>query len=77
MVFIKVGSITNVPVNTMRGVLAEGKEVLVANINGKIYAIGNTCTHMGCKISGGTLHIREGNHRAKVLCVRAMDLSSI
>jgi len=55
MVFIKIGPVKSVPSGTMTGVNAEGKEVLVANVNGKFYAIGNKCTHMGCKVSGGKI----------------------
>ena len=56
MVFIKIGPVKSVPSGTMTGVNAEGKEVLVAHVNGKFYAIGNKCTHMGCKVSGGKIH---------------------
>jgi nitrite reductase/ring-hydroxylating ferredoxin subunit len=41
--------------NEMRGVQADGKNILVANIGGEYYAIGNVCTHMGCSLSDGTL----------------------
>ncbi len=40
---------------TMAGTRAGGKEVLVANVDGKFYAIGNVCTHMGCTVSDGVL----------------------
>ncbi len=33
----------------------DGKSILVANVGGKFYAIGNICTHMGCRLSEGTL----------------------
>ncbi len=39
----------------MIGIEKEGKSILVANVNGAYYAIGNICTHMGCNISDGTL----------------------
>ena len=38
---------------------AGGKPILVANVDGKYYAIGDKCTHRGCKLSGGTL--KEGS----------------
>jgi nitrite reductase/ring-hydroxylating ferredoxin subunit len=41
--------------NEMRGVQVDGKKILVANIAGKYYAIGNVCMHMGCSLSDGTL----------------------
>ncbi len=40
---------------TMVGVEVKGKPVLVANVNGQYYAIGNVCTHMGCTVSDGKL----------------------
>ena len=32
-----------------------GKEILVANAGGAYFAIGNICTHSGCKLSNGML----------------------
>lgn len=32
------------------------KRVLVVNLNGKLYAIGDVCMHMGCSLSNGTLN---------------------
>ena len=31
------------------------KEILIVNLDGKYYAIGNRCTHLGCKLSDGEL----------------------
>jgi nitrite reductase/ring-hydroxylating ferredoxin subunit len=39
----------------MKGVTTSGISVLLINLNGKYYALGNTCTHMGCKLSNGFL----------------------
>jgi len=39
----------------MVGSRAGGKDVLVANVDGQYYAIGNVCTHMGCTVSDGVL----------------------
>ncbi len=39
----------------MIGVENAGKRILVANVNGQYYAIGNTCTHRGCTVSEGIL----------------------
>ena len=39
----------------MKGIEADGEEILVIK-TGKIFtAIGNRCTHMGCKLSGGKI----------------------
>jgi len=39
----------------MTAVQADRKDILIANAHGKISAIGNTCTHQGCTLSGGRL----------------------
>jgi nitrite reductase/ring-hydroxylating ferredoxin subunit len=39
----------------MKAVNANGKPILLVNLEGVFYAIGNTCTHMGCPLSKGTL----------------------
>ena len=48
-------STSDVPRGKMIGVQKGDKSVLIANVGGTYYAIGNTCTHMHCKISEGTL----------------------
>ena len=55
MGFVKVLQENNLGLNEIKGVQADGKNVLVANINGKYFAIGNVCTHMGCRLSSGKL----------------------
>ncbi len=40
----------------MLGIEKNGKGILVANVNGEYYEIGNVCTHMGCKLANGTLN---------------------
>jgi nitrite reductase/ring-hydroxylating ferredoxin subunit len=42
----------------MLGAELGGKLILVAYVDGKYYAIGNKCTHMGCNLSDGSL--KEG-----------------
>jgi nitrite reductase/ring-hydroxylating ferredoxin subunit len=39
----------------MKMVTLNGKEILIANVNGNYYAIGNQCTHHGADLSQGTL----------------------
>ncbi|HXX88024.1 MAG TPA: non-heme iron oxygenase ferredoxin subunit [Candidatus Acidoferrum sp.] len=55
MGFVKVLQEKDLAANEMRGVQADGNKILVANISGKYYAIGNVCTHMGCSLSDGKL----------------------
>jgi len=55
MVLIKVGFANSVANRKMIGVNEGGKEILVANLDGQFYGIGNICTHRGCRISGGKI----------------------
>lgn len=55
MSFIKVASENEVAPDTMKGVQANEKSILLTNLAGKYYAIGNVCTHRGCKLSSGSL----------------------
>jgi len=55
MTFKKVVSVKDLEPGRIIGVEASGKEIAVANVEGKYYAIGNRCTHMGCMLSDGTL----------------------
>ncbi len=56
MGFIKVLSTNELPSGSMKGVELGGKPMLLANLEGKYYAIGNVCTHMGCTLTDGTLN---------------------
>lgn len=55
MGFVKVVSTKDLKPGEMIDAGAAGKEICVANMGGKYYAIGNRCTHMGCLLSDGTL----------------------
>ncbi len=58
MRFVKVASTKDLTQGKMMGTEADGKQILVANVDGKHYAIGDKCTHRGCKLSSGSL--KEG-----------------
>ena len=45
MSFVKVGELSEVPAGKMKMFKVGGKEYLVANVNGNLYAIGNKCAH--------------------------------
>jgi nitrite reductase/ring-hydroxylating ferredoxin subunit len=47
--------ITDLAPGKTRNVTVNGKDILVANAMGVYFAIGNICTHNGCKLSNGTL----------------------
>ncbi|MEM2936185.1 MAG: Rieske 2Fe-2S domain-containing protein, partial [Candidatus Bathyarchaeia archaeon] len=52
---MKVAETSEVPVGKMKMVKLEGKEVLIANVDGNYYAIGDRCTHAGGDLSKGYL----------------------
>ena len=56
--YVRVGDKSEIPVGKMKKVVSQGKEILIANVNGSFYAIGNICTHARGDLSQGTL---EGN----------------
>lgn len=58
MGFVKVAETSEVPTGKMKMVKLEEKEVLIANVNGNYFAIGNRCTHARGDLSKGTL---DGN----------------
>jgi nitrite reductase/ring-hydroxylating ferredoxin subunit len=49
-------SVQAVTPGKMIGVEINGKNILIVNLNGKYFAIGNSCTHEGCLLSDGTLN---------------------
>jgi nitrite reductase/ring-hydroxylating ferredoxin subunit len=55
MVVKKIGLAQELAYNPMKGVEIEGKQILVVNLAGNFFAIGDTCTHRGCKLSSGKL----------------------
>ena len=54
----KIGQLSNFPAGSMNLVEVAGKQILITNVGGKIYAIANTCTHIGGPLNQGTF---EGN----------------
>jgi nitrite reductase/ring-hydroxylating ferredoxin subunit len=53
--FVKVGSLNGFRDGSMKKVQVHDKDVLVANLSGKIYAMGDECTHRQCSLSEGTI----------------------
>ena len=62
--FVKVAETSEIPLGTMKKVVLNSKEILIANVEGNYHAIGNKCTHAGGDLSKGKL---EGNI---VICPR-------
>jgi nitrite reductase/ring-hydroxylating ferredoxin subunit len=61
MTFTKVGSEIDFLYDRMTAVEVSGKEILVAKVKERYYALGNVCSHNGCRLSGGK--IRDGKIR--------------
>ena len=55
MAFVKAVETAEVPVGKMKKVELGGKEILIANVDGKYYAIPDRCTHRLGNLSMGTL----------------------
>ena len=53
--FVRVGQLTDFPSGSLKMVEIAGKQVLVANMAGELFAIENTCTHRGGPLNEGTL----------------------
>jgi 3-phenylpropionate/trans-cinnamate dioxygenase ferredoxin subunit len=55
MALTSVASTADLQPNKMKAVNVNGKPVLLVNLEGTFYAIGNVCTHMACSLSNGRL----------------------
>ncbi len=60
----RVATVSEIAPGTTRRVVADSVEILLCNLDGKIYAIEDVCTHDGGPLDQGTL---EGEH---VVCPR-------
>jgi nitrite reductase/ring-hydroxylating ferredoxin subunit len=40
----------------MKAVRHKGKPILLARVNGQVYAVSNLCPHAGCQLHGGILN---------------------
>jgi len=59
---------SEIKVGKMKKVILDGKEILIANVNGNYYAVGNECTHFGGDLSEGVLEnniVTCPNHKAR------------
>src|SRR3972149_5727501 len=53
--FVKVASVGDVPAGEMLIVQVDGDDVVLANVDGRIYAFGGECTHKGGPLGEGVL----------------------
>jgi nitrite reductase/ring-hydroxylating ferredoxin subunit len=51
----KIGLVQELAYNPMKSVEIDGTLILVVKLAGNFFAIGDTCTHRGCKLSSGKL----------------------
>jgi nitrite reductase/ring-hydroxylating ferredoxin subunit len=54
--FVKVAKTIDIPVGKMKHLEVEGMEILIANVEGKFYAVSDRCSHLNAKVSEGTLN---------------------
>jgi len=52
----RVGTLADVPPGSCRQVDVDGKAVALFNVDGKVYAVGGTCTHRGGPLGEGELN---------------------
>ena len=55
MSLVNIGKLSDFPKGKMKKVSVKGKEILVANLDGNLYSIDDTCTHEECSLSEGFL----------------------
>lgn len=68
---IIVGKTSEITPGKMQKVSIDGRDILVANINGSYYACDDTCTHAGASLADGVLEgstVTCGWHGAKFDC---------
>ena len=53
--FVKVADTKDIQPSRMKEVEVNGEKVCLANVEGKYYAIGNVCTHLGGPLAEGKL----------------------
>ena len=57
--FVRVASTGEIPEGKMKKAIVGSQQVLVVNVKGKYYAIGNVCTHLGGPLDRGILQGQE------------------
>jgi nitrite reductase/ring-hydroxylating ferredoxin subunit len=66
--YTRVANTSEIAVGTMKKVILDDNEILISNVDGTYYAIGNLCTHYGGDLSQGVLDgkiITCPNHNSK------------
>jgi len=55
MEFVVVAKVGDIPKNGMKGFTVKGKKMLLADVGGKVCAMGSVCTHLGGPLDKGQL----------------------
>jgi len=58
MTLLEVARLSEIPIGSKKQVEVSGQEILLVNVEGKIYAVDNRCGHMNAPLSMGAI---EGN----------------
>jgi len=53
--FVEIGKADEIPVGKMKYVEVQGKEIVISNIGGKLYAMDDRCGHMNARLSMGNI----------------------
>lgn len=51
--FVKTIELSKLPPGTMAGVQVEGRELLLSNLGGEVYAVDGICTHQESRLAEG------------------------
>jgi nitrite reductase/ring-hydroxylating ferredoxin subunit len=57
--FVDVAKVDEIPAGKTKHVEIDGKEIMIANVNGKFYALDDRCGHMNALLSMGNLTRRQ------------------
>jgi nitrite reductase/ring-hydroxylating ferredoxin subunit len=52
---VTVGKLGDVPSGTVTAFEVDGKQISVANVDGRLFAFDDKCTHVGCSLAKGSL----------------------
>ena len=53
--YVEAGKVNEISNGQMKHVEIKGKEIVIANLNGKFYAFAERCGHMNARLSGGNI----------------------
>ena len=59
MAFVKVAQLTDVPPGRTKEVVVGGARLLLCNVDGHLYAVGDVCTHDNGPLGQGQLNAHE------------------